>query len=88
MTTTSNGASPQAVWIDTNILVYANPALSPFHQRAVERLREFERQGCELWISRQALSEYFSAMTKQNVLTKDFTQFLSVITILPLEVTV
>lgn len=69
MTTISNDSSPQAIWIDTNILVYANLALSPFHTLAVERLQEYNRQGCELWVSRQSLREYLSAMTKQNVLT-------------------
>lgn len=61
--------APDAVWIDTCILVYANLALSPFHQLAVERLKSYDEKGCNLWISRQTLREYLSAMTKQNVLT-------------------
>lgn len=57
-----------AVFIDTNILVYANLALSPFHQLAQQRLRLLNEQECELWISRQVLKEYLSAMTRSNVL--------------------
>jgi predicted nucleic acid-binding protein len=33
------------VFIDTNILVYANLAQSPFHGKAVASLREFEDIG-------------------------------------------
>ncbi|UBF24523.1 hypothetical protein K9N68_22920 [Kovacikia minuta CCNUW1] len=52
-----------AVFVDTNILVYANLALSPFHVQAVERLQVFNDQGIDLWLSRQVLREYLSAMT-------------------------
>lgn len=68
-TATSKSAAPEAIWIDTNILVYANLALSPLHKLAVERLRDYDQSSCQLWISRQTLREYLSAMTKDNVLT-------------------
>ncbi|OKH59965.1 hypothetical protein NIES2130_05770 [Scytonema sp. HK-05] len=48
------------VFIDTNILVYANLALSPFHSQATERLQAMEEQEIELWISRQTLREYLA----------------------------
>ncbi|MBR8834930.1 MAG: type II toxin-antitoxin system VapC family toxin [Stigonema ocellatum SAG 48.90 = DSM 106950] len=57
------------VFIDTNILVYANLALSPFHLQATEQLQAFAEQGVELWISRQIFREYLAAMTRQG----DFT---------------
>jgi predicted nucleic acid-binding protein len=57
------------VFIDTNILVYANLALSPFHSQAMERLQAMEEQGIELWISRQTLREYLAAMTRRGDLT-------------------
>jgi hypothetical protein len=66
---TASNEAPDAVWIDTCVLVYANLALSPFHQLAVERLQLYDEIGCDLWISRQTLREYLSAMTKQNALT-------------------
>ncbi len=57
------------VFIDTNILVYANLALSPFHSQAAERLQAMEEQEIELWISRQTLREYLAAMTRRGDLT-------------------
>ena len=58
-----------AVFIDTNVLVYANLALSPFHQQAQQQLRRLDEQDCSLWISRQVLKEYLSAMTRRSDLT-------------------
>lgn len=57
------------VFIDTNILVYSHLTLSPFHGAAVGRLRDLLAAGAELWISRQTLREYLSAMTKPGALT-------------------
>ncbi|BAT54276.1 hypothetical protein NOS3756_32430 [Nostoc sp. NIES-3756] len=58
-----------AIFIDTNILVYANLALSPFHIQATERLRSLAEQGIDLYISRQTLREYLAAMTRRSDLT-------------------
>ncbi|BBD65007.1 hypothetical protein NIES4072_13290 [Nostoc commune NIES-4072] len=58
-----------SVFIDTNILVYANLALSPFHIQATERLQALAEQGIDLWISRQTLREYLAAMTRRGDLT-------------------
>jgi len=57
------------VFIDTNVLVYANLALSPFHQDAIQRLTTFAAGGVALWVSRQILREYLSAMTRPGLLT-------------------
>jgi predicted nucleic acid-binding protein len=43
------------IFIDTNVLIYANLAQSPFHNQAVARLREFENNELELYVSRQVL---------------------------------
>ena len=56
-------------FIDTNILVYANLALSPFHAQAVERLHSLNDCNVDLWISRQILREYLVAMTRPGDLT-------------------
>ncbi|MEH2125774.1 type II toxin-antitoxin system VapC family toxin [Nostoc sp.] len=64
MQTTNN-----SIFIDTNILVYANLALSPFHLQATERLQALAEQGIDLWISRQTLREYLAAMTRRGDLT-------------------
>jgi len=59
------------VFIDTNILIYANLAMSPFHRQAIERLQSLDEQRVDLWISRQTLREYLSGMTRQGELTGD-----------------
>ena len=60
-------ASP--VFLDTNILVYANLALSPWHAPAVLRLTALDVEGTPLWVSRQVLREYLAAMTRPGELT-------------------
>jgi predicted nucleic acid-binding protein len=57
------------VFIDTNVLVYANLALSPFHGPALTQLQDLDNAGSELWISRQTIREYLAAMTRPGVLT-------------------
>lgn len=59
------------IFIDTNVLVYANLAKSPFHGQAVARLRELENHGLELYVNRQVLREYLAAMTRPGSLTED-----------------
>jgi predicted nucleic acid-binding protein len=63
----TGGGDP--VFVDTNVLIYANLARSPFHQMAQGRLTVFDEQGIELWISRQVLHEYLAAMTRRGDLT-------------------
>jgi len=59
-----------AVFIDTNVLVYAQLTESPWYSLAEEWLQRLNDEGVELWISRQTLREYLAAMTKPNALTK------------------
>jgi predicted nucleic acid-binding protein len=65
----NGGGDP--VFIDTNVLIYANLARSPLHRVARERLCALDQQGIDLWISRQVLREYLSAMTRRGELTGD-----------------
>lgn len=58
-----------SVFIDTNVLIYANLALSPFHVQALEQLQALDEQGIELWVSRQILREYLAGMTRTGDLT-------------------
>ncbi|MGV0028152.1 PIN domain-containing protein [Phormidesmis priestleyi] len=62
-------AIDKAVFIDTNILIYAKLSLSPFHQQAIEKLQTLEAAETQLWVSRQILREYLSALTRPNDLT-------------------
>ena len=61
--------SNKPVFVDANILVYANLPLSPFQPQATEALKKLDEQGVELWVSRQILREYLSAMTRPGTLT-------------------
>jgi predicted nucleic acid-binding protein len=65
----TGGGEP--VFVDTNVLIYANLARSPFHQVAQERLTVLDEQGIDLWISRQVLREYLAGMRRRDDLTGD-----------------
>ncbi len=54
----------RSIFIDTNILVYANIIETPFHSIALKSLEKIDNQYENLWISRQILREYISAVTK------------------------
>lgn len=59
------------VFIDTNILVYANLGQSPFHGHAVACLQELQGNNSSLYVNRQVLREYLAAMTRPGILTAD-----------------
>ncbi len=49
-----------AVFLDTNILVYASIPESPLHLVALNAIQSLEQARRELWISRQVLREYLA----------------------------
>jgi predicted nucleic acid-binding protein len=53
-----------AVFVDTNVLVYASRSTSAFHGRASARLEAPRASGAVLWISRQILREYLATVTR------------------------
>jgi predicted nucleic acid-binding protein len=53
-----------AVFLDTNILVYASFPEAPFHLAARSRLTELESDGVLFWTSRQVLREYLASTTR------------------------
>lgn len=57
------------VFIDTNVLIYAHLALSPFYRAAVGALQALHVAEAPIWISRQVLREYLAAMTRPGALT-------------------
>jgi predicted nucleic acid-binding protein len=57
------------VFLDTNILIYAKTALSPFHAAAVGKLHALATAGHPLWVSRQIFREYLAAMSRPGMLT-------------------
>jgi predicted nucleic acid-binding protein len=46
------------LFLDTNILVYANILSAPHHQKALDTIYHHEQAGRELWISRQVLPPF------------------------------
>ncbi len=58
----------RSVFVDTNVLVYADQGISAFHYPAKGALERLERDGAELWISRQVLREYLAAVTRPSPL--------------------
>lgn len=57
-------AAPDPVFVDTNVLVYAAIASSPFFAEAFGQLDAFRRAGVELWVSRQVLREYLATLSR------------------------
>ena len=52
------------LFVDTNVLVYANVAEAPLHQTALDAISTARDRGCRLWISRQVIREYLVVMTR------------------------
>ncbi|MEH2412619.1 type II toxin-antitoxin system VapC family toxin [Nostoc sp.] len=57
-----------SVFLDTNILVYANVSESPFHQAALQAIENLYDAGIELWISRQVLREFLMTLSRPQAL--------------------
>ena len=53
-----------AVFLDTNILVYASFPRTPFHAAARARFTELETTGATLLASRQVLREFLAVATR------------------------
>lgn len=56
-----------ALFVDTNILIYANIIEAPQHAAALAAVERAEELGRVLWISRQVLREYLVIMTRPQV---------------------
>jgi predicted nucleic acid-binding protein len=56
--------SGRPIFIDTNVLIYANVDEAPLHTLAVKTLTSLRDTGVELWTSRQVLREYLAVLTR------------------------
>lgn len=56
-----------AVFVDSNVLIYAAIRSSPFHQRARTMLAQLRDDRRPLWISRQILREYLAVLSRPQV---------------------
>ncbi len=52
------------IFVDTNILVYANILAYPLHQIAAERIQSLLDAVVEVWLSRQILREFIATVTR------------------------
>lgn len=57
----------EALFVDTNVLVYANVLETPFHEQALKAIHAAQQAGRTLWISRQVIREYLVVMTRPQV---------------------
>jgi len=55
------------IFVDTNILVFANVLTSPFHENAKAKLIELAENNCELIISNQIIREYLAVLSRPDV---------------------
>ncbi len=54
----------ERVFVDTNVLVYAANASSPFHAVARRKLQVYADTGSEIWVNRQVFREYLVVMSR------------------------
>lgn len=52
------------LFIDTNILVYANVIETPLHEQALAAINSAHEAGRTIWISRQVIREYLVTLTR------------------------
>ncbi len=55
------------LFIDTNIVVYANIIETPFHEQALAAINYAHEAGRIIWISRQVIREYLVTLTRPQV---------------------
>ncbi|MBK1704375.1 VapC toxin family PIN domain ribonuclease [Halochromatium glycolicum] len=54
----------KALFVDTNVLVYANVIETPLHASALAAINAAYQAGRTMWISRQIVREYLVTMTR------------------------
>lgn len=64
MATTGAEQTAGALFVDTNVLVYANITEAPQHDAALAAITRARNDGRTLWISRQVLREYLVTLTR------------------------
>ncbi len=53
-----------AIFLDTNVLVYDNVTTAPLHSQALQAITTHAQAGAQFWISRQILREYLATLTR------------------------
>jgi len=57
----------KTIFVDTNVLIYANLAEMPLHEEALEALRHLTQSDVQVWISLQVLREYIAITSRKNL---------------------
>lgn len=57
----------KTLFIDTNVLVYANVIEAPMHEQSLAAINAAHQAGRTLWISRQVIREYLVTMSRPQV---------------------
>ncbi len=61
------------LFIDTNVLIYANVAGAPLHEQALNALKAAHQSERPLWISRQVLREFIATRTRPQTFAQPST---------------
>ena len=63
----------EPLFIDTNILIYANVATAPLHKQALSAIKAAHQSERPLWISRPVLREFIAARTRPQTFAQPST---------------
>lgn len=81
----------KSIFVDTNVLVYAETKTSPFYQSAKQKLNHYLNLHDNLWISRQVIREYMAKLSRSqnfsnpvpaNQLAADIHKFTQIFSVL------
>ncbi len=61
------------LFIDTNILIYANVSTAPLHKQALNSIKTAHHAKRPLWINRQVLREFIAARTRPQTFAQPST---------------
>lgn len=57
-------AEGKPLFIDSDVLVYANTKESPLHEVALSKIQHYGHSDCELWLSVQIMREFLAVRTR------------------------
>ncbi len=63
----------EPLFVDTNVLIYANVSTAPFHEQALNSIETAFQSERSLWISRQVLREFIAARTRPQTFAQPST---------------
>ena len=63
----------EPLFVDTNVLIYANVAKAPLHEQALNAIKSAHRAERPMWISRQVLREFIAARTRPQTFAQPST---------------